>query len=218
MSFAVRFLALATGVVLSISVAEAQVGEIKAQAPPLTLEQLVKASEKIVQGKVEEQSVVVKSLSNGKQEIPTQVYQIRLRVEEVLKGSVKPGDTITVSEWANIAQPVKEGDELLLYLPAESRFGLASPVGIYSGQFKITPAKDGTDVKEAINLNNNVGLWSEKESLYASSPKVNYNSLDLSVKDPQVRAQIMEQASKPNQPGPLSVDLITGATKALTKM
>jgi hypothetical protein len=144
MAFAVRFLALATGVVLSISVAGAQVGEIKAQAPPLTLEQLVKASEKIVQGKVEEQLVVVKSLSNGKQEIPTRVYQIRLRVEEVLKGSVRPGDTITVSEWANIAQPVKEGDELLLYLPPESRFGLASPVGIYSGQFKITPAKDGT--------------------------------------------------------------------------
>jgi hypothetical protein len=193
-----------------------QVGEIKAQAPPLSLEQLVQASQKIVLGRVEHQSVIVKILSDGKAEVPTPVYEIKLDVEEVLKGPVKPGETLTITQWANIAQQVKEGDELLLYLPPESRLGLASPVGIYSGQFKVI--RSGKDKQQAVNLNNNVGLWSDKSSLYASTPKISTETIGqtLSSRDFEVRAQVFDEASKPNTPGPLSVDLLKSATKALT--
>jgi hypothetical protein len=191
-------------------------GEVKALAAPLSLEELVEDSEKIVRGKVEAQSIATQLFTDGRQEFPTEVYRIKLRVEDVLKGSVRQGDAIDILQWASIAQPVKEGDELLLYLPPESRFGLASPVGIYSGQFKIVPSKG---VKQAVNLNNNVGLWSDKKSLYASSPRVKSTiERDLSDKNFEIRAQVMEEASQPNKPGPLSVDLLTSATKALTGM
>jgi hypothetical protein len=212
--------ALTAALPLLIGSAHAQVGEIKAQAPPLSLEQLVGYSEKIVLGKVTEQSITTKVLSDGKNEVSTPVYQIQLYLEEVLKGSAKPGETLTVLQWANIAQPVKEGDELLLYLPPASRLGLSSPVGIYSGQFKITRTKDGKEEKQATNLNNNMGLWSDRKSLYASTPKVSFDILGtrLSEKGSEVRAQAIDEASKPNKPGPLSVDLITSATKVLTGM
>jgi hypothetical protein len=216
---------LTTALALIISIGEsefswAQVGEIKAHAPPLTLEQLVNDSDKIVQGKVEQQSVSVKAISDGKQEVPTPIYQIKFRVDKVLKGSVQPGEVMDISQWANIAQPVKEGDELLLYLPPKSRFGLSSPVGIYSGQFKIMRSSKDSDQTLAVNLNNNVGLWSDKEPLYTSFPKINFQSLDSSLSDKtaHIRAQVIDEASKPNRPGPVSVDLITSATKALTGM
>ena len=104
-----------------------------------------------------------------------------------------------------------------LYLPPESQYGLTSPLGIYSGQFKITQTKDkeGNLESQATNLHNNIGLWSDKQSLYTSFPKSTQVLNHTLSEQEGKRAQVIQEANQPNKPGPLPLDLITSATRAL---
>lgn len=202
-----------------------QVGGVKAQAVPVTLEQMVRSSRDIVVGQVVEQSVRDRPISDGKVKTTIPVYDVTLKLENVLKGSNQPGYTMTFSQWAKTAQPVSVGDELLLYLPPPSSIGLSAPIGIYSGQFKIESTKDsdGREIKTVVNLNNNVGLWSNTKDLLSSSqllPKSAFQEIlehNLGDKSLFSRNKALEEAALPNTPGPVSLDLLTSVTKTLTE-
>ncbi|MBI4465832.1 MAG: hypothetical protein HY656_00190 [Acidobacteria bacterium] len=90
-----------------------------------------------------------------------QTVVVTLRVAETLKGESEPVFTFRQFIWdprhPDQAAGYQKGQELLLFLTRPSRVGLASPVGLAQGRFRIR--RDAARNEFAVNAANNLGLF-----------------------------------------------------------
>jgi hypothetical protein len=122
----------------------------------VNLPYLTQRADVIVQGRV---ARVAHAPLPGYPNIPT--VEVTLEVESMLRGP--GGGTYTFREiYLGLRaregkQGYREGQRLLLFLPAPSRYGLSSPVGIEQGRFHITSGSDGSEI--VVNEMDNAGLF-----------------------------------------------------------
>jgi hypothetical protein len=123
---------------------------------PINLAYLVQRADVIVQGQVTE---VVQENLPGYPNIPT--VKVTLDVENMMRGPT--GKTYTFREIslglrsAGGKKDYGVGQDLILFLPVPSKYGLSSPIGIEQGRFHITRSPDGGFM--VVNENNNLGLF-----------------------------------------------------------
>lgn len=122
----------------------------------VNLAYLTQRADVIVQGRV---ARVRHAPLPGYPNIPT--VEVTLEVESMLRGP--GGRTYTFREIflglraREGKQGYREGQRLLLFLPAASRYGLSSPVGIEQGRFHITYGSGGEEI--VANEMENAGLF-----------------------------------------------------------
>ncbi|MDI9612343.1 MAG: hypothetical protein QM330_04655 [Acidobacteriota bacterium] len=122
----------------------------------VNLAYLTQRADVIVQGRV---ARVRHAPLPGYPNIPT--VEVTLEVENMLRGP--RGRTYTFREVflglraREGKQGYREGQRLLLFLPASSRYGLSSPVGIEQGRFHITCGSGGEEI--VANEMENAGLF-----------------------------------------------------------
>lgn len=207
-----RPIALLIGICMIVVANAAAAGGAKVQTRALTLEEMTEKAELIVQGMVT-RTVHEDQLIEGLGDTAVEVFEYSLKLSKVLKGNARPGQTIKIRQLARLAVDVKRGEELILYLPTESRFGLRAPLGLYSGHFKVIPSRGsgrtfggGSAGKSVINLRNNKGLFRRPASESTSERRLPSDPGTLSASRPRVPAT-----------GPLPLELLEERTKALTR-
>jgi hypothetical protein len=123
---------------------------------PVNLVYLAQRADVIVHGIV--MDVVQESLPEYPN-IPT--VKVTLEVKSMLRGPA--GDTYTFREVflglraKTGGKSYRVGQELLLFLPIPSKYGLSSPVGNEQGRFHITRNRAGDPV--VVNESGNIGLF-----------------------------------------------------------
>lgn len=137
-----RFPAIATGFALMLVFA---IGHLAAQSKITPLAQMVDLAGTIVSGKV------IEVREGAHPEYPNvEVTFITMRVTESFKGEATPAATFTFMQFGGTGPTrVRElpsyakGEEVLIFLYAESRYGFTSPVGGAQGKFRLLPAPEG---------------------------------------------------------------------------
>jgi len=123
---------------------------------PVNLVYLAQRADVIVQGRVTE---VIHEGMPGYPNIPT--VKVTLEVERMLRGPA--GDAYTFRQIYLGLHPKTEkqdyriGQNLLLFLPIPSKYGLSSPIGNEQGRFHITSNGSGSPL--VINEIGNIGLF-----------------------------------------------------------
>jgi hypothetical protein len=123
---------------------------------PVNLAYLVQRADVIVQGRVTD---VVEENLPGYPNIPT--VKVTLDVEKMMRGPA--GRTYTFREIllglrsAGDKRGYTTGQQLLLFLPAPSKYGLSSPIGIEQGRFHISRDPNGGSI--VVNESGNLGLF-----------------------------------------------------------
>jgi len=177
------------------------------------------AADKIFIGTVVEVVEKLIKVKQGEKQASISVQEITFKTTEKLKGEWE-GDTLSIRQARTFAQPVKKGEEVLMYLASESDLGLTAPLGLYSGHFKIRPRKSSSGEvlgKVAINLKSNEGLWQQKAALIAGEQPNWQKSFQSHVREtakPSEANRVFQAAALPNRRGPLPLTLITAATEA----
>jgi hypothetical protein len=126
----------------------------------VNLAYLVQRADVIVQGRVK--SVRHESLP-GYSNIPT--VEVTLAVEDMMRGP--SGGTYTFREIRLGIRPkgkkqdYRVGQQLLLFLPSPSQYGLSSPIGMEQGRFHISRGAKGRP--EIVNELGNAGLFKNVE-------------------------------------------------------
>ena len=134
------------------------------QSQTLNLEKMVEQASRIVEGKllsVAEASVPVPRAGS----IP--VIEYTLSVSTAIKG--EPGPTVVLRQLnfpGASTYKIKVGERLILFLTAESQWGLSSPVGLEQGIFHIQEGQDGKPAR-VVNALNNPGPTSYKKFISA---------------------------------------------------
>ena len=128
-------------------------------AEPITLKEMIERSRTIVQGTVRSIERATIDLRDGDRTVTIPVRHVEISIVRALKGDgVQNGGVLRVTQSDAESSPLAVGEEVLWYLPAPSRLGLVQPIGLYSGDFRITgPAL----AKRATNLHGNDGLWTD---------------------------------------------------------
>jgi hypothetical protein len=139
------------------------------------LKGLVEVAQRVFSGKCVSVSEGVRDLVNGGKLYYT---EYTFEVEENLKGDVGSAVTFRQFGWANprqvddsraifpgmLAMPnYREGENYLLFLIGDSRFGLTSPAGLTQGAFLVEKDPDGLAL--AANAILNRGLFRDIDSV-----------------------------------------------------
>jgi hypothetical protein len=177
------------------------------------LAEMTRKAKTIFSGKVQHVSTESIDLGGGRSQ-PIQV--VTFRIEQVKKGDLKPGDTPKFRLSPVLDVPIREGEELVWYLPGPSRLGLVAPIGIHSGFFRIRSAKlaDNSEIKLAENLKRNQGLYPPGVDISPNEVRVAAGRV------PEVDGaeKIMQSfADKASKPGPVPLSLIFATTEKLLK-
>ncbi len=121
------------------------------------LEQMVAAADRIFVGKVIDATEDYVSAAGG--DLPVTVYTFE--VEEVLSGVIE--DTLTIRQIGHQSDPFGQGmpryevgKTVMLFLHADSQYGLTSPVGLGQGAFQVK--MDGPVKVSVSNSRRNRGL------------------------------------------------------------
>ncbi len=121
------------------------------------LEQMVAAADRIFVGTVIDATEDYISAAGG--DLPVTVYTFE--VEEVLRGAI--GDTLTIRQVGHQSDPFGQGmpryevgKTVMLFLRADSQYGLTSPVGLGQGAFQVK--MDGPVKVSVSNSRRNRGL------------------------------------------------------------
>ena len=121
------------------------------------LEQMVAAADRIFVGTVIDATEDYISAAGG--DLPVTVYTFE--VEEVLSGVI--GDTVTIRQIGHLSDPFGQGmpryevgKTVMLFLHADSQYGLTSPVGLGQGAFQVK--MDGPVKVSVSNSRQNRGL------------------------------------------------------------
>lgn len=198
----------------------------KARAPliearPMSLSELTAEADKIFKGtvlNVESENV---ELQGKTKRTTVRVSVVTFHVTQKLKGNFDARAPLKVRETSTVYVPVEKGDELLWYLAKPGPSGFTAPLGIYSGHFKIRPAKRPEDVELVVNLLNNRGLWSTESPLINSTKGLEASAFENALKRKSVTLsqarlnRVMAIANEPQRPGPLPLELILTATERL---
>lgn len=139
---------------------------------PLNLEEMVFSADRIFLGRV------VGSSSGYDSRISADVTIYTLVILEGIKG-VLNGDSFQIRQVGRldggpspvIGLPVyKKGEEVILFLHGNSRFGLTSPVGLSQGVFHTVLSRDGS--KGYLNAVGNRNLRLESYTKFRSAPRI----------------------------------------------
>lgn len=161
--------------------------------------------------------------------------RITFVVKEVLKGELEVGKALTINQYAHLKSNVSEKEELLWFLPKESKFKLVAPLGYYSGHFLVHDDETSKGHKSAVNLKGNVGLWPAKYQIvgeksdarrerFLSFLKKEFSFLKKEFPDKQSPArlsfedekridEILKIAETPYQARELPIELIKACTR-----
>jgi hypothetical protein len=185
------------------------------EVQPLTLAELVDNANRIFVGSVVALSESLTSLTKDGKSTIANVRTVTIHVTLALKGNVRTGETLTVRQLASISEPLSKGQEVLWYLASDSELGLTQPLGIRSGDFRITTDEGGG--KRATNLFANEGLW--KDSLWSGRYGFDKSQVLTIAKDrlrmPTARLEMLEQVgSQEATRSGVPLDLLTSATAA----
>jgi hypothetical protein len=152
-------LTLATGLLLAIAPnVQAQSSVRVAQA---NLDYLVQNARTIVRG-----NVVSAVLEPHPQFSNLQTVVVTIQVAKTLKGPAAP--TTTFRQYVSNTKDAvgvggyQKAEEILLFLNAESAYGLTSPVGMEQGLFRVV--KDSRGNKFAMNGRRNIGLFTDVQT------------------------------------------------------
>jgi hypothetical protein len=131
-----------------------------ARVKQLNLEQLANQSALIVRARVlETRSEKHPTLPN------TDTLLVKVQVLEDLKGTVDPiySFRIFVFDATDVGKDLgyRPGNQMVLFLPAPSRYGFSSPVGLEQGRFRVDHDTAGNET--VVNDLGNVGLFSGME-------------------------------------------------------
>lgn len=178
----------------------------------LSLDELIDKSERVFLGTVEHVDLVPMTLTGS--DTSTEVRVVVFNIEHVYKGHLEPHSHAEFHLDRRLEFPIAEKDELLWYLPRESRLGLVAPLGIESGYFKVTTV-DG--IKMVSNLKNNQGLWDDRpeaslfttgrfdqKRLLSAATELGYAKTPVGV--------VADFANRPNRPAPIPLSLVIAAT------
>ena len=141
------------------------------------LEQMVAAADRIFVGTLIDATQDYVTAAGG--DLPVTVYTFE--VDEVLSGSI--GDTLTIRQIGHQSDPFGQGmpryevgKTVMLFLHADSQYGLTSPVGLDQGTFQVK--MDGPVKVSVSNARRNRGLLrgsARIDALFeAESPEIPY--------------------------------------------
>jgi hypothetical protein len=181
-------------------------------AKALTLRELVQNADRIVQGVVLSTEITNQTIAQGAATSPLAVREVRLRLSQVLKGEgLQPGGELVVRQMAEASSPLRVGQEVLWYLSPNSSLGLTQPLGVYSGDFRLT---DGPSGKQATNLRGNEGLW--LNSLWTGTDSFNRTAVietARQLKFPSNRIRALENVgAADDSPRSVPLELLLAAT------
>jgi hypothetical protein len=192
------------------------------EAKAMTLQELTDEADKIFEGKVTKVETKEFELTGkGGKKVKVRGHAITFQVNNKIKGNVTVGEPLEVNQTSAAYLPLKVGDEVLWYLSKPGQSGFTAPLGIYSGNFKIKPDPSQPASKIAVNLTNNVGLWSAHHSLVDSTNRLAKGQFSRVLDSkraslaPGRTERILQVASQPNHPGPLPLELVVSATQSL---
>lgn len=132
-------------------------GRMLLAAEPLTLRELIERADRIVLGTVMSIENGVIDVSEGATSAQLPIRTVTIAVTRLLKGEgPASGGTLQVRQSRQDSAPLATQERILWYLPRPSRFGLVQPLGLYSGDFRVSADSWGEWVT---NLSGNEGLW-----------------------------------------------------------
>jgi hypothetical protein len=151
-------------------------------------------------------------LVEGSDKAQAVVRVVTIQIEDGIKNATT-GQDVEIRQLASVSAPLAEGEEVLWFLPRDSTLGLAQPLGVYSGDFRI----EGEGASRVVNnLRGNAGLWDG--SLWAGDGFDRSRVLDTAAKTmslPPARVSTIDRAATlgpDNRDIPL--DLLLAATKS----
>jgi hypothetical protein len=158
-----RFSDISSSIIFLLSVIIFSTPALEAQflTLPVNLSYLSQRADIIVQGRITD--VLYENLP-GYANIPT--VKVSLEVENMLRGP--EGSTYTFREVlvglksGEGTKTYRVGQRIMVFLPAPSRYGLSSPVGLAQGRFLIARNPDGEDT--IVNEMNNAGLFEDMDT------------------------------------------------------
>jgi len=186
-------------------------------AEPITLKELIEKARTIVQGTVSSIEFSTLDLDETGTRVSVRVRHVQIAIARALKGEgLRDGGTLRVTQSVDESAPLAVGDEILWYLPAPSRFGLIQPLGLYSGDFRITGAPLA---KQASNLQGNVGLW--EQSVWSGDDsfeqtKVLAAARAMAMPETSV-SEIASVGAASRPPGAVPLNLLLSITSAATQ-
>jgi hypothetical protein len=187
---------LAAVTCLATSSAFAQRG---AMTVPQNLDELTDRAQDVVRG-----TVVSARVEKHPELTNLHTVVVTLRVGETLKGAARDSYTFRQYIWdlrdRYDAAGYRKGQELLLLMNAPSRYGLASPVGIEQGRFRIRRDRSGRAV--ALNGAGNARLFDRLQDP-PGKPAV------LTPRQAGVVAR--------HRQGPVALDALTGMIRAYAR-
>jgi hypothetical protein len=167
---------------------------------PVNLAYLVQRADIIVQGRV---IAVVQEALPGFPNIPT--IKVTLDVERMMRGPTTKTYTFREILLGLGSKAGKKdygvGQQVFLFLPAPSEYGLSSPIGIEQGRFHITPNPAGSSM--VVNDSNNLGLF---RNVAQAASLAGY---------PLTASQLKVTAA---EGGPVRLDGFVSLVKSLTSM
>jgi hypothetical protein len=198
-----------------IDASEPRQGRTVIDAKALSLQELIESADRIFRGRVLKIETKTVRLSDRGDNAEAVVRDVTVHVTDGLK-NVENGQDIVIRQLVTVSAPLKEQDQILWFLPKDSRLGLAQPLGVFSGDFRIQQIGD-TEV--ANNLQGNAGLW--KGSLWSGDGFNRDNVLHMarySLALPAARVKTIEAAgdAQPDHRD-IPVDLLTAAIKSRVK-
>lgn len=186
-------------------------------ARALSLSEMTANASRIIQGRITNVVVSDVQLDDGTDSFSAEVQTVTIDVQDVIKGNVDTGSEITIRQYASLAQPIEEGEQVLWYLPEDSEIGLSAPLGVYSGHFKIMDDENEPGQQVVLNLAYNKGLWSGN-SLWSDSgfsSEQFQTALFARYGSEEKMTRVIAFAARPNRTGPLPLELVTSASAAI---
>ncbi len=135
-----------------------------------------------------------------------EVYIYTFCVNKMIKGPSRSHLSVKQSKMLVEMKQVptyRTGDEVILFLSGESRWGFSSPVGLGQGKFSVRYLKDGS--RQVRNENNNSNLFKgmDRKTYFDLFAKTSYQSRIVDV---------LSQKS-----GPINYDLFIDVVEALLR-
>ncbi len=183
-------------------------------ADPITLKEMIERSRTIVHGTVRSIERTTLDVKDGDTTVTIPVRHVEIAITHALKGEgVQDGGVLRVTQSADESSPLAVGEEILWYLPGPSRLGLVQPIGLYSGDFRITgPAL----AKRATNLHGNDGLWTNSAWQGTASfdqTRVMAAARQMDLPEASVN-EILRVGTAPRPPGAVPLNMLLSITSS----
>lgn len=140
--------------------------------------------------------------------------RVQLRVTSVLKGAVTVSSLVTLLQDPYVKSPVTAGERVLWFLGERAADGSLSPIGVFSGHFRLQGSDAGGWFAQ--NLFGNAGLWDTQSPLWPDSKARVALETDLSRTNisSDRKSAILKYAADGCLPRPIPLDLIAAVVRS----